>query len=520
MRKIIIILTVLTIGVVAMAYLYFSNLNKENGASDNSLNLISAASGVVFTFEHDKSFYDILSSQTIIEEILGEHKTKELQSLRSYLSANPNIDNLIKGEKVYIGFVAGEKNSIDYVIATQTKISTANLAKIFTDKVFKMGEKAGYYQLSLADSTICFVSMRDKTILLANSLTALEKIDVTNDKQNEFASYIKENSRLNKNTLANVYLNYNKLPLLLKNILNSNLTGELSVFNKQDAYASFSYNFGSDQLLLNGYTEINDSKSYYALFANQPDQPISVDQLLPEKTANYTLFAMNDYESWQKRLATWHREHKTDEQIAKLFKVLDDKYRIDIAQNFPVYFQKQFAVFQLNSGEKLGIIKMKDGDKLAQLLLDLSTEYAPEIRIFNESGLLYSFFGDPFLKFERPFYTIIDNHLVVANYASSLQFFLNSYRNNQLLTGTTEYARFKDQITNTATICFYVNNKNSNSIFRKNLRTPYYKQAISNVGFKNYNSFAYQLSAENGKFLSNLLLLKTQKQVQLDSLIN
>lgn len=520
MRKIFIILTVLTIGVMAMAYLYFSNLNKENSANENSLNLISAASGIVFTFDNERSFYDILNSQTILDEILGEQKSKDLKSLRKHLIANSGIDKLIKSEKIYVGFVTGEKNSIDYVIATQTKITDVNFEKLLNNGSFKMEAKEGYHQITFPDSTICFVGIQHKTILLANSLTAFQKIAVLNEQQSEFANYIKENSRFNKNTLANVYLDYSKIPMLLKSILNTNLTGELSVFNKQKTYAALSYNFGSDKLLLNGYTEIRDPKNYYTLFANQPEQIVTIDQLLPDKTANYTLFTMNDYDSWRKHLATWHRENKKTDQIAKQFKVLDEKYRIDIAQNFPEYFQKQFAVFQLNSGEKLGIVKMKNGDKLAQLLLDLSTEYTPEIRIFNEPGLLYNFFGEPFVKFERPFYIVIDNHLVVANYLSSLQSFLNSYRNNQLLTNTTEYANFKDQVSNTATICFYVNNKNSTNIFGRNLKRPYYNQAISKKGFKDYNAFAYQLSADNGKFLSNLLLLKTQKRIEADSLIN
>src|SRR5690606_37687143 len=137
-------------------------------------------------------------------------------------------------------------------------------------------------------------------------------------------------------------------------------------------------------------------------------------------------------------------------------------------------------------------------------------------RIFKETNLLYNFFGEPFKKFERPFYTIIDNHFVVANYASTIQVFLNSYKNNQLLISTDSYIHYKDQTSNTATIAFYINHKNSNDIFGRNLKMPYYKQYKSKTGVKDYNAFGYQLSADNGKFMSNILLLKNQTKISLD----
>jgi len=133
---------------------------------------------------------------------------------------------------------------------------------------------------------------------------------------------------------------------------------------------------------------------------------------------------------------------------------------------------------------------------------------------------LYYFFGEPFKKFARPFYTIIDNYFVIANNASSIQVFLNSYRNNKLLVNNVAYMQFKDQISSSATLSIYVNHKNSNDIFGRNLRAPYYKQYKSEDGLKLYNAFGYQLSSDNGRFLSNVLILKQQKEMKLDSLTN
>lgn len=519
MRKIYFILTVLVLGVTGMAYLYFSNLNKESSASDSSLNLVTANAPIIFTFDNDKSFYDILSKQHVTNELLGAEKSRLLNILQENLTKNTNLNQLIEKERVVIGFLPGKSNKVDFILATQTKSKDFD-AKILNQINATVKPESSFYHVNFGDSAQCYVTILNQSFFLSNSKEALQKIAETKIQKNDFKEYIQQNNRFNKNTLASVFIDYANLPSLLKSILNTNLTGELAVFNKQNAYASLSYNFGSDKFLLNGYTEIKDDKNYFNLFLDQKEQKINIDQLFPEQTANYVIFNVDDYQKWSKALKNWQKERKDDEKIELQRKAINEKYRVNIDQTFPLYFNKQFAVLQLKSGEKLGIIETKNGDKLNQLLLDLSSEYAPDIRIFKEANLMANFFGEPFKKFERPFYTVIDNHFVFASYASTIQVFLNSYKNDHLLISTDNYIRFKDQTSSSATIAFYINHQNSNDIFSRNLKAPYYKQYKSEKGVKDYNAFGYQLSADNGKFMSNILLLKKQAKIDIDSLTN
>ncbi|WP_199118530.1 hypothetical protein [Pedobacter sp. ASV28] len=521
MKRIYFTLSILIIGTAVMAYLYFSNLNTENNSNDHPLNIVSKNSGIVFTFENDKSFFEILNGQRILGQLLGAKKTKTLIALQQNLSINKPINQLVDGENIYIGFLPGKNNQVDFIISTQAKfeIDQNRLIQLGNNKEFKIEKNGAYSKLTFPDSSFCYLITDKKTMIVSNSPDALVNL-IDNHTKNDFAAYIKQNNRFGKNTLANIYIDYNKIPKLLKSILNSNINGELNIFNRQNTYASFNYNFSSEKLLLNGYTDIQDKNNYYRLYLDQKEQKIFIDQAFPEQTANYTIFAITDKEKWNSAFKNWQQDHKEAEKIAKTLKELNEKYRIDIYQTFPKYFNKQLATFQLSSGEKFGLLALENGDKLGQLLLDLSTEYEPEIRIFKEADLLYYFFGEPFKKFERPFYTIIDNYFVIANNASSIKVFLNSYRNNKLLVNNAVYMQFKDQISSSATLSIYVNHKNSNDIFGRNLRAAYYKQYKSEDGLKSYNAFGYQLSSDNGRFLSNILLLKQQKEIKLDSLTN
>jgi len=140
--------------------------------------------------------------------------------------------------------------------------------------------------------------------------------------------------------------------------------------------------------------------------------------------------------------------------------------------------------------------------------LDVSADYNDEIKIFKSSDILYNFFGEPFKKFGRPYYTIIDNNLVFANNASTVQAFLTSYKNNRLLIQTPKYINALNQISTSSNIGYYISTNNSSDIFRNNILLPFYKHLRADSGLKNFDTFYYQMSADKNKFITNMLLNK------------
>jgi len=176
------------------------------------------------------------------------------------------------------------------------------------------------------------------------------------------------------------------------------------------------------------------------------------------------------------------------------------------------------VTFQLSGAEKIGAINLSNGDKLTQLLIDLSSDYNEEIKSLNEAGILYAYFGLPFENFKKPFYTIIDNYMIFTNNAATLQAFLNNYKNNKLLINTPDYINASNQLPGNANISFYIDHANAAGLLQRNIYLPYYKQLQSNEGLKKYNSFTYQLSGDGGKFQTNLLIDKLPDVLQKDSL--
>lgn len=520
MKKIAIIIGLFLIAIIAMAYLYFSRLNADRNTSDISLHAATSSSGLIFSFENEKEITDILKEQPLFSEILGEEKYKQLSSIKKHLLTLPMVNQETANQYIYIGFVPNNKQKMDFICFTQ--LHNPTYAHQIINAIRTGGTNIeplkNLSKLTLADSTICYIAIKENLVILSNSSEQVSAyLAKPKGKTNEFADFINTNNKINKNSLAQLYINFNKLPGVLKNIVAGKLNGELSVFNKQNAFATLTYNYSKDKLLLTGTTISNDQNNYYNLFSDQEAQKTNIQNMLPANTSSYTLFAIDNYSEWQKKLKIW-MNNKHDKKSSELIQDINTKYHLNLDEIIPKYFKNQIITFQLSTSEKIGAINLSNGDKLSQLFIDLSNNYDDDIKVLKEEGILYAYFGLPFESFKKPYYIIFDNYMVFANHASTLQAFLNNYDNNQLLINTPNYISAANQLPGNSSISFYLDHNNSNEIIRKNVYLPYYKHVQSEEGLKNYDSFTYQLNGDKGKFQTNILLNKQPQVLQKDSL--
>lgn len=521
MKKIAIVIGLLLIAIVTMAYLYFSKLNADHNTTDMGLHAATCSSSLIFSFENEKGITDILKEQSVFKEILGKEKYGQLSAIKKYLLNLPTVNQETENQYVYITFVPGARQEIDFICFSQI-LSAQNPQILRAIKAggTQIASLGNLSKLTMADSTICYLAIRDNLIILSNSQQQVTDFLTKKlpEKADKFADYIRTGDKLNKNSLAQLHINFNTLPLLLKNIVAGKLNGELSVLNNQDAFASLAYNYSRDKVLLTGTTIVNSSNNYYNLFADLKAQKISIQNMLPANTASYTIFAVDSYPSWRKKLSNWMTAEKEDKKNTQLIEDINTKYHLNLDDIFPRYFKNQMVTFQLNSTEKIGAINLSNGDKLTQLLIDLSSDYNEEIKSLNEEGVLYAYFGLPFENFKKPFYSILDNYMIFANNAATLQAFLKRYKNNQLLINTPNYINASNQLSGNSNISFYIDHTNSAGLLQKNIYLPYYNYLQSEEGLKKYDSFTYQLSGDGGKFQTNILINKQPDILQKDSL--
>ena len=510
MKKIYITLFVLLIAMVAMVYLYFSELTTKYTTNDASLHAATASSGMVFCLRNDHDIISILSGQDDFRRLIGDQKSRDLNLLKNELLSKPEISLALAGSIVYLSFMPGTDKDYDYLISTQLNDKEAQPAilKALKNNRIKTDTSNGMLKLVLKDSSVFYLDIHDKLLLLSNHTQAITAATsaAAQEKGKDFANYIKTGDKFNKNSVANLYLDFNRFPALLKIISPNSTEGELSIFNRQNAFAALSYNFSKERIFFNGSCKINDGSNYFSLFTGLQPQKNSLDNILPDNTANFTLFAIPDYSIWSNALKNWFVLNGKNKMAEKIVANINQKYRLNLDQIFPKYFKNQLISFQLKNADKLGAIQLSNGDKVSQLLLDLSTNYTEDIKQLKEADLLYCYFGEPFKKFRRPYYTIIDNYMVFSNYPGILQAFLKNYKSNQLLITTADYSSLYNQISDQANITFYVSHENSSNLIRNTFYTPYVRYASAAEGFGKFSALIFQLSGDKNGFQSNFLI--------------
>ncbi|WP_214228156.1 hypothetical protein [Pedobacter sp. B4-66] len=521
MKKILVIVIALFTAIITLAYMYFSGLNTQRENNDSSLYAATVNSGVIFSFQNDKSIFDILKGQNILQEVIGERNYSQLQSIKDYILSAPDLNRIIGKQNIYISLIPGKDKQIDLLYSTQinSEASKNQLINALASAKLQLDSSQKITTITLPDSAVFYLAIKGNLLLLSSAIKPVSNVlSASINDNNKFVQYIKSTSRLTKNSLAEIYINFKDLPLLLKATMPGKLNGELSVLDNRNTFASLIYNFSKEKVLLTGSTQDNELNDYYQLFSTSNAQKTTATNILPENTANYTVFAIENYATWKKNLDAWFTEKKELNATSNILKNITLNYHIDPNQIFPKYFKDQLITFQLNTAEKIGAINLSNGEKVEQLLLDLSSDYGDGIKIFKESDLLYSYFGEPFKKFKRPYYIIIDNYMIFANNVSTLQSFLNSYKNNRLLINKESYVSSVNQLPNTSNITFFIDLDNSSEIFLKNIYLPYYKHITTEKGLRNYQSFTYQLSGDNGKFQTNVLMNRKQQPLNQDSL--
>ncbi|KRT14278.1 hypothetical protein ASU31_19890 [Pedobacter ginsenosidimutans] len=521
MKKIVILTSALFLGVAFMAYVYFSKLGIDNDAKDLALQSATNNAALVFSFQNDKGFYDIIEGQQLIQQVLGKDKMNLLKQLKTSIIDDNVLNRYLKDQQVYISVLPDSNKTLNFLITVQIQRDN-DIKKFYEQLKLKkaISENAkDLYTVKLNDSLSVYLGVHDQVLTASTSLKLINDANVRLT-ENPFTEYIKENNRQIKNVLTHVYINFNQAPLLLKNIIAGNINGEIAIFNKQNSFAVLNYNFSKEKILFSGNTELKDQYNYLKLFENIAAQNTSIQNILPDNTANYALYAYDDYGKWLKKLNSWQEQTKILSKNNAVIKKVKDEYRIDLNSIFTTYTKNQFILFQLSTSEKLGAISLSNGEKVKQLLLDVSADYNEDIKLFKSADILYSYFGEPFKKFGRPYYTIVDNNLVVANNASTVQSFLNDYKHNRLLIQTPQYLDAVNQISTTSNVSYYINTKNSADIFRNNIQLPFYKHLRGDSGLKSFDTFYYQMSADKNKFITNLLLNKYLKPEIPDSLSN
>lgn len=528
MRYTIVVAILLFITVIVASVFYFTNLNEDLSISSTPASFLPEDSYLVIKFAADESTERLFRDYEIFEALLGKKQSQSLIDIKKQLETQLIINQALKESDVYLSFHEVNKTLLPlFGISLNSKLSTKEYSELS-----QMLSKS--YSLKQLDTlSLTLLNIYDSLTLANFYIGNLKNVVFLSPSLDLISKVLDKNSpKLGKEELRNIdnYSNQ-KSPIKfvfshkninsLNNLFSKRTSGTMMSFFKQlEGYSSWDLNYKSDALILVGESHLDNNEAYFTLFQDQSKTSQYLTDFFPTYTAAYVEFSLSNKALFQERLKDYLSKKGDMTSIRDQHDAIALQDSVDLEASFNSYLGDNFALVEQSNGTLMGFITITDPEEFKESAKHVFSVSSDSLYRFNYSNLLYSYYGDPFYEFSRPFAMILDSVLVVANHTSTLQEFQNLWKRNNLLNGTLEFKNFEKIKSNEANITYFVHTKNSHNLLRRSLKNEINKiyNDKENFGFQDFYSWSFQLSGHQKYFTSNLYgVYKTSSTLGINS---
>lgn len=292
--------------------------------------------------------------------------------------------------------------------------------------------------------------------------------------------FIEANKQIANKGLFRIYIQYAHLPDLLDMYGKDDIY--LPVISKSMNYAGLKADVNNDKIEFSGYTFFNDTVNAYisALF-HSGKKEMQAHKILSDRTAFYINIGFDEpitfVKELEKALSTNHpSEYRT---YKSSYEKIESTLDISLANDFLSWMSGEFAFTELEPGllgqepEIILAIKTEDPElareKMTYIEKRVKKRTPVSVKAVSYKGYMINyvelkgffalFFGKMFDKFEKPYYTYIDNYIVLSNKPSSLLSFIEDYEQKRTLDKDDGFRQVLSQADKKSSYFAYVNTK-------------------------------------------------------------
>jgi len=266
------------------------------------------------------------------------------------------------------------------------------------------------------------------------------------------------------------YLNcyFNETDNLVKDVNNA--------FN----FSGFHFDLKSNNFIVaDGYTNTNENASIYLKALQKSGEgKRSIAKIAPKRTALYISFAFDSFNEFYNNFEQVQKENPTQfkiyqNNIDKIENYLD----IDIKKNFISWIDDEIALLQMQSVNKSNkneialIFKVNsksNAEENLKFILKKIKKKTPikfkeitykdyKINYMSIKGFFKMLLGDMFDKFDKPYFTLIDDYIVFTNHPNTLKNIIDDYLGKETLSKSEDYQDFNNNFETKSSVFAYVN---------------------------------------------------------------
>lgn len=311
-------------------------------------------------------------------------------------------------------------------------------------------------------------------------------------------AFIKAEKMVSGKGLVRVFINYARLPQFMGIYLGAR-NEYVDMFSNSMDFAGLYFNAGKHRMEVKGYTLRKDTADpYVTALLHSGKHKMKAHEIMSGRTALYTNIGFNDPVTFVKELENALAVH--DKELCEAYrnsrKKIEILFGISLEENFLSWMSGEFALAQSEPGllghepEMILAIRakdIKDARRHMEFIEKKIKRRSPvrvktvnykdfEINYVEMKGFFRLFFGGLFDKFEKPYYTYVDDYVVFSNKASSLLSFVEDYEQKNLLKNNPDFKNAYTYLNSTSTVFVYTDVRKFYSQLKPMMNTVTWKE--------------------------------------------
>jgi len=322
--------------------------------------------------------------------------------------------------------------------------------------------------------------------------------------------------------IVHLYLNYDRFPEFLESYSSS--TNEyVNRFSQALHTTSLSLTLNDELIRASGYTSVNDSvDSYLKTLAISGKGQSEFLEVAPQRTAfclglGFTTFR-EFFQNFEKNIQEDVTEYKT---YRENLQQVENYLKISVQKNIIDWIGDEVALLELQSSGKglnneTAVILKADNietakENLALIQKQIRKKTPVKFKEVEYRGYainylgMKSFFklilGKFFARYDKPYYTIINNFVIFSNHPQTLESIIDDYLNKNTLIRSEEFRAFKKWFDDESSVFIYLNMPVLFNTLKKLADAPTQASMEKNKEFiVCFRQVGFQLVPEPGRF--------------------
>ncbi|UII26269.1 DUF3352 domain-containing protein [Fulvivirga maritima] len=527
MKKIIIAIILLIVAGSLFYYLYWSPVYRLK-----AMNVIPSNAAFVMASDQPVNSWNDISSSQVWSHLKTNPEFALITDYANYMDSlvqeNDWLDYV--GNKELLIAALPVQNTYDYAyVMDLSRVSRLKSVQFYLQQILDDSYKVTYRKYKGTDVTQIYDSYYKQTIhicFLENLLVMSMGSNPIEQIINQYVEPQPEDIYLSEVTnevgyggMIRVYINYRSFMDYLGQFALEN--AGMDMLKQSLRYSGFKGNVKNNGISFKGYTNVNDTvNSYLKALYTSGNGSHDFLKIVPTASPYFVSLGFKGFPEFVENLEGALNSNPEQKESYTENKDLTEKFlKIDLNETFVNWVDNEVVMLQTAPSSKIGfqeyamLIKTKDPEEAGKGLNTIREQIKKRtpikirsinykgysIRYMAMKGFFKVFLGKLFDKFDKPYYSIVDDWVIFSNHPQTIKNIIDAKEEEHTLYYDDNFRDHYDQLSEKSSVYAYVNMVEIFNDLKPLMEIQEWKSMKKNEEYiKCFSRLSLQLTPEDG----------------------